>query len=412
MKTVIKEMFGGETTNNVVSLDCSHVSRTFEEFYTVRCGVAQMKDLYESLDEVTVKDMLEGDNMYTCSQCHKKVRAEKRTCFRKLPQILCFNTLRYSFNMLTMMKEKVNTHFSFPDTLDMSRYMEHNLIGKDKIKDVEVSSQENQSHENRLIGVTVHVGSAEGGHYYNLIKDTQTNKWYHFNDADVKPFDASNIPNEAFGGEMNGKTYDTVSEKYLDFPIEKTNSAYMLFYQRVVSKQPELKEEYNFELNPDLANWIWTDNTQFLKDRSIFDRMYFDTLHIDDTEAANHKAVILASCFFLESFIHAKEKKSMPNWIDYLMKKFSSCLVPCEWLLDHMAEDDCLEKASNKYLVHGNDMDPSDICGHSCLTRFITKLLFNLECGMRPTNKYLMEYFTLLFEFAKLQDSNTDFPSA
>ena len=36
--------------------------------------------------------------------------------------------------MLTMMKEKVNTHFSFPDSLDMSRYMEHNLIGKDKIK--------------------------------------------------------------------------------------------------------------------------------------------------------------------------------------------------------------------------------------------------------------------------------------
>jgi hypothetical protein len=30
------------------------------------------------LDEVTVKDMLEGDNMYTCSKCQKKVRAEKR----------------------------------------------------------------------------------------------------------------------------------------------------------------------------------------------------------------------------------------------------------------------------------------------------------------------------------------------
>lgn len=32
----------------------------------------------ESLDEVTIKDTLEGDNMYTCSQCGKKVRAEKR----------------------------------------------------------------------------------------------------------------------------------------------------------------------------------------------------------------------------------------------------------------------------------------------------------------------------------------------
>lgn len=34
--------------------------------------------LQESLDEVTIKDTLEGDNMYTCSQCGKKVRAEKR----------------------------------------------------------------------------------------------------------------------------------------------------------------------------------------------------------------------------------------------------------------------------------------------------------------------------------------------
>lgn len=89
--------------------------------------------MQESLDEVTVKDMLEGDNMYTCSRCQKKVRAEKRACFRKLPKILCFNTMRYTFNMVTMMKEKVNTHFSFPLHLDMSSYMEQNLIGQDKL---------------------------------------------------------------------------------------------------------------------------------------------------------------------------------------------------------------------------------------------------------------------------------------
>ena len=73
-----------------------------------------------------------------------KVRAEKRACFKSLPDILAFNTMRYSFNMVTMMKEKVNaitiitnsikpiiqvnTHFSFPFQLDMSAYMEHTLI--------------------------------------------------------------------------------------------------------------------------------------------------------------------------------------------------------------------------------------------------------------------------------------------
>ena len=115
--------------------------------------------------------------MYTCSQCNKKVRAEKRACFQRLPKILAFNTMRYTFNMVTMLKEKVNTHFSFPFQLDMQPYMEHNLIPKDK---EEMSTPEkkeepgniiNPSYDYELIGVTVHTGTADGGHYYAFIRD-------------------------------------------------------------------------------------------------------------------------------------------------------------------------------------------------------------------------------------------------
>ena len=109
LKKIVKSLFCGSLSNNVVSLDCGHVSTTTEEFYTVRCQVAEMRSLYQSLEEVCVKDMLEGDNMYTCSQCSTKVRAEKRACFKELPEILAFNTMRYSFNMVTMMKEKVTS---------------------------------------------------------------------------------------------------------------------------------------------------------------------------------------------------------------------------------------------------------------------------------------------------------------
>ena len=42
--------------------------------------------------------------------------------------------MRYTFNMVTMMKEKVNTHFSFPLRLDMKQYMEATLMGPDKLK--------------------------------------------------------------------------------------------------------------------------------------------------------------------------------------------------------------------------------------------------------------------------------------
>jgi ubiquitin carboxyl-terminal hydrolase 34 len=235
LKTLVKEIFCGVISNNVVSLDCGHVSRTLEEFYTVRCQVADMRNLQESLDEVTVKDTLEGDNMYTCSTCSKKVRAEKRACFKKLPQILCFNTMRYTFNMVTMLKEKVNTHFSFPMRLDMSRYVEKTLMPQqyqeEKLKSQSSQSDEgdkmesgdsekteedienqlfdlDENYEYDLVGVTVHTGTADGGHYYSFIKERDSDKkmsgdrWFLFNDAEVKLFDPSQIAAECFGGEM------------------------------------------------------------------------------------------------------------------------------------------------------------------------------------------------------------------
>ena len=198
LKVTVRNLFCGTQTNNVVSLDCNHVSRTAEEFYTLRCTVSEMRNLHQSLEEVTVKDTLEGDNMYTCSQCNKKVRAEKRACFKKLPKVLAFNTMRYTFNMVTMLKEKVNTHFSFPFRLDMEPYMEHNLIPKDKEEMSDSATEstsnvfamtddDNPSYEYELIGVTVHTGTADGGHYYAFIRDRSTNKdkWYSFNDAEV-----------------------------------------------------------------------------------------------------------------------------------------------------------------------------------------------------------------------------------
>lgn len=229
LKDLVKRLFSGSLSNNVVSLDCPHISQTTEEFYTLRCQVADMRNLYESLDEITVKDTLEGDNMYNCSHCGRKVRAEKRACIKNLPKILCFNTMRYTFNMVTMTKEKVNTHFSFPLQLDMAPYLEKNLIkAKDKVPDgtaepmTDEAKQNETSTEYELIGVTVHTGTADGGHYYSFIREREASgqqakdKWYLFNDAEVKPFDKTQLATECFGGEMTSKTYDQVMISFIE----------------------------------------------------------------------------------------------------------------------------------------------------------------------------------------------------
>jgi len=488
LKDVVKTTFCGTLSNNVVSLDCGHVSTTSEEFYTVRCQVAEMRSLYQSLEEVCVKDMLEGDNMYTCSQCGKKVRAEKRACFKSLPDILAFNTMRYSFNMVTMLKEKVNTHFSFPLVLDMSPYMEHNLIPKkaavatapESDVGVESESVHETVYEYELIGVTVHTGNADGGHYYAFIKDRTAikEKWYSFNDAEVKMFDSAQLAAECFGGEMSSRTYDQVTDKFLDLSIEKTNSAYMLFYQRapkgqVAGPSTEMSVFTEFlssptktahvTLSPELEDWIWQDNRNFIQDNNIFDHTYFNfmwqmvgylptTINKEQNQSFDMTlySAQLATTFFLETFIHAKEKLNIVQWVELLTKQLDSSASACLWFLNHMASDShwpvaiflrcsiptirqmfhrlvlhVISKLRNvenpKYLLPWQPEDEDEtefpdapvrweIGKSSPVTSFVRTLLKLLEAGTaKPHLKHLTELFSFLLDFAKQGDPEAEF---
>lgn len=126
--------------------------------------------------------------------------------------------MRYTFNMLTMTKEKVNTHFSFPFTLDMAPYLEKNLLSKSFYErfhghhEYYYRGYESSSTKYELVGVTVHTGTAEGGHYYSFIQDRDVNsatryQWFLFNDAEVKPFHKSNLPFDCSGGEITSYAY-------------------------------------------------------------------------------------------------------------------------------------------------------------------------------------------------------------
>ena len=75
--------------------------------------------------------------------------------------------------MVTMMKEKVNTHFSFPLRLDMAPYTEKHLIRKERLQGNvslchHILSQDFFSGENyislRYYGVYGHVCSSAAAH--------------------------------------------------------------------------------------------------------------------------------------------------------------------------------------------------------------------------------------------------------
>ena len=125
-----------------------------------------------------------------------------------------------------------------------------------------------------LVGVTVHTGTAEGGHYYSFIRNRDNQQGFLFNDSEIKPFDAaSQLANECFGGETTSKTYDPSSDGFMNLSFVKTNLAYTLFYKRKAKRV--VAHDEVVRCNDQLAQAIREDNLKFLSDKQIFDHGYF-----------------------------------------------------------------------------------------------------------------------------------------
>ena len=94
----------------------------------------------------------------------------------------------------------------------------------------------------KLVGIIVHNGYAEGGHYYSYINTTRasvndqekSDHWLEFNDSFVKEFDARKIPDECYGGgdDFAQTIFDDNMVDTSRCNNGKLKSAYMLIYER------------------------------------------------------------------------------------------------------------------------------------------------------------------------------------
>ncbi|KAF1833521.1 hypothetical protein BDW02DRAFT_377979 [Decorospora gaudefroyi] len=241
-KQRFRSFYGGQTLNQIKSMECEHVSERVEPFFAVQCDVQGKSTLQESLQAFVRGDVMEGDNKYKCESCGGKyVDAVKRTCFKDVPDNLIFHLKRFEFDLENFSRRKVYDHFEFPSSIDMSAYHVDHLGD---------SGQPQKEDIFDLVGVLVHTGTCEHGHYYSYIRErpcptgNATPTWVEFDDSNVGPFDPMDIAYRAFGGFTEETAYHRVPKQY---------SAYMLFYQRRAA------------VDEDQQQWVTRTDGQTLK---------------------------------------------------------------------------------------------------------------------------------------------------
>jgi hypothetical protein len=77
-------------------------------------------------------------------------------------------------------------------------------------------------YQYRLVGVIVHTGSADGGHYYSFVLDRSSNGsdknasksgWFEFNDTTVQAWNPADVAGACFGGVDTIDAYDVRTNK-------------------------------------------------------------------------------------------------------------------------------------------------------------------------------------------------------
>ena len=376
--TFLRDFFGGKVCNQVISKECDHVSENFEDYYTISVPVKGKNTLEEAFDLYVEGDLLEGDNKYHCGTCNAKVDALRRCCIAELPNNLIVHMRRFEFDIEELRRMKVNDFCQFPHQLNLEPYTKEGLARKEAEKagkEVPEVNRPNSYYQYELVGVLVHTGTADSGHYYSFIKDREKNQnsWYQFNDRDVDPFDEKDIPSSCFGGYENSTQWDSNLHKYVQQYRQKMDNAYMLFYQRI---QPEPTSSDNLGIEaklPDqIYNSIWQENVQFFIDKYVFDKDYFtfllhflksskfeEDLSIDspiNLESPAFRSIELGTRFLVQTLSHAKFREQLNSFLEILSERYATNLPACKWFISTAIQDNW----TKEFLVACPDSDARD----------------------------------------------------
>lgn len=194
-----------------------------------------------------------------CEGCNKKVDVLKRSLLADMPNTLIVHLQRIVFSFDTLQNDKVNSRFEFPNVLDLKKFSYKEVMKESEDEDLKrLMEVDDDAYLYRLVGVNIHVGTADHGHYYSIIntkrgsteadedspdkwKKVEGDPWRVFDDAAIRTFAFnSDLKSEAFGGDPDANknsSSDAMSDADLAAFLTSAGqsygkSAYMLIYDR------------------------------------------------------------------------------------------------------------------------------------------------------------------------------------
>ena len=179
---MIDALFRGKLRRVTRCVDVDFKSVMGEDFYDLQVEVKGCGGVEQSLARLLEEERMDGKNKYRTEE-HGLQDAVRSAEFECLPRVLTLHLQRFTMDYGTGKVDKINDHYTFPDTLDVP------------------GGAEGSQRRYRLHSVFVHRGTAESGHYFVFVRPQVQGGWFKFDDDHV----TEALPEVAIEGNYGGK---------------------------------------------------------------------------------------------------------------------------------------------------------------------------------------------------------------
>ncbi|KAJ5071230.1 ubiquitin carboxyl-terminal hydrolase [Anaeramoeba ignava] len=319
----IEEIFRGKLNDYIKCIPNNHITNNIENYHVIDVDVKTHNSLEESLMYFISDTQLDGDNKYFCTKCQKKTSAIKKYSFQKLPKILIFILKRFDYDFKSNERFRMDSYFTFPLKLVMDSYIYN--------QQETMQSKNKNRYIYNLIGIVIHQGSAEFGHYISLIKKQSSDpnqnvqKWIKFNDSKISHFNINNLQQYAFGN--------------MDKKKSNGRSAYMLFYQLDSTSNHEKqheKQEYSTQFPQDEINLEFFSSLEFL---DFFAEIQKNIYMFDFSEKTQLTTQIATQIYF--EIIPNFDDKVCQHWENILILIYSKYQQLLKWIFSFLSQPNC-----------------------------------------------------------------------
>lgn len=196
----INQFLQGDFVNQFDGIKEDYHTERNETFKTLELGVNKLPDLQHSFEDFIKPESFINNSQYYAEELGRKIDINRTIYIKTPPPILIIHLMRFEFNFFINQRTKITNPFVISKDIDISPL----CLNK---TDEEIYY--------RLIGVIIHKGQAEAGHYVSFVYQKKRQIWLCFDDENVTPISENDVLQEASGYREN-------------------STGYILFYERVV----------------------------------------------------------------------------------------------------------------------------------------------------------------------------------